>query len=137
MARIVLRLECFHDDIAARRRATRSLDRENRKRVNARHFEGDLRRTQLGDPATWVAEVTGMDDRGKIKRRFLESLTEKRNPHPMSWDENLQNVTERAFEFLDRISCADPSRIVIMDLLDEISDLKAEVERLRRTSGEG
>lgn len=75
MGRVVLRLECFHDDIRARQRAIRSLDASERRRVQARHFANDLRLTSMGSVGTWVAEVTSIDARtGRIERRFLDGL---------------------------------------------------------------
>lgn len=41
----------------------------------------------------------------------------------------MANVVDRACEHLDRISGSDPSRVIIMDLLDEISNLKGSIER--------
>lgn len=40
-------------------------------------------------------------------------------------------AADRACDFLDRTSAVDPSRVVIMDLLDEISARNGEIERLR------
>lgn len=72
MSRIILRLECFHDDVTARQRAVRTMDSEQKRRVQSRHFAHDLR---VGTAGTWVAEVTGIDAAsGRIQRRFLEGL---------------------------------------------------------------
>lgn len=42
------------------------------------------------------------------------------------------SVADRACEYLDRTSASDPSRIIIMDLLDEISSRDGEIESLQR-----
>jgi hypothetical protein len=43
-------------------------------------------------------------------------------------------ATDRACEFLDRASAGDPSRAIIMDLLDALSQRDGEIERLRGPS---
>lgn len=42
------------------------------------------------------------------------------------------DASERACEYLDRVSASDQSRVIVMDLLDEISAARGEIERLRR-----
>jgi hypothetical protein len=74
MSRIILRLECFHDDVAARRRALRRVPRAQADTINARHVRSDLRVAMQGDMGTWVAEVIGMDRGGRLQRRFVEGL---------------------------------------------------------------
>lgn len=51
----------------------------------------------------------------------------------MDWTKNQQNATERACEFLDATSASDPSRVIIMDLLDVISSLTYRTEQLQKT----
>lgn len=43
----------------------------------------------------------------------------------------MSDIVDRACDHLDRTRADDPSRVIIMDLLDEISDRKGEIERLR------
>lgn len=74
MGRIIMKLECFHDDIAARYRATRRLGRQERERINGRHFATDLRVAGMGGTGTWVAEVVGLRDGGRLDRKFVDGL---------------------------------------------------------------
>lgn len=74
MGRVILKLECFHDDIAARQRALRAVDRATRNRVNSRHVVTEMRLTALGDARTWVAEVVGITAAGRIERKFVDGL---------------------------------------------------------------
>ena len=48
----------------------------------------------------------------------------------MDWTKDMQNATERACNFLDATPASDPSRVIIMDLLDEISSLTYRTEQL-------
>lgn len=44
----------------------------------------------------------------------------------------MTDAVDRACEHLDRISGSDASRVVIMDLLDEVSALKGRIERAEK-----
>ena len=75
MSRTVLRLECFHDDIAARRRAARSMSVDDRRRLQARYFATDMRVGAYSGTGTWVAEVKGIDRAtGRLMRTFVDGL---------------------------------------------------------------